>query len=101
MANQKLFEVTSGDGTSIYIEYNDANLRIGRMYLTVPSGVQVNIRIWDEGELVWNEIYQPGSYDEVVPGNYWVTEYVDPEDEEIYAYLPQEIAWSYSEVPLI
>jgi hypothetical protein len=98
MANQKVFEITSADGDEIYIEYNDANLRIGNIFFTIPSGFNADVRIWDSGQLVFEDTYLPGFYDENVPGNYRVTEHIDPGDGSTYARMPPELSWSYSRV---
>lgn len=98
MANQKLFEVTSGDGTAIFIEYNDANLRVGNITFEVPVGKLAQVYLWNDGVLVYDQLYAAGPHSENVPGNYRVVEYVDPDDGLTYAYLPPEIAWSFSEI---
>ena len=98
MANKRIFEITGGDGTSIYIEYNDVNLKVGSIYFTVPAGVSAYVLLWNEGNLVYENIYGEGFHSENVPGNYQVTEYIDPEDGQTYAHPPQEISWSYSRI---
>lgn len=100
MANQKLFEVTSGNGTAIYIEYNDVNLRIGNITFEVPVGLSAQVYLWESGLLVYDNLYPSGVHSENVPGNYRVTEQVDPEDGLINVYPPPEIAWSFSEIRL-
>lgn len=100
MANQKIFEGTVGGIPHLYMEYNDANLRVGKVYFTVPAGVSATVRIWNEGSLVFSANYSAGSYEENVPGNYRVVEQINPEDGSTYASLPQEIAYSYSEIRL-
>jgi hypothetical protein len=111
MANQKIFEVLSGRGSQVYIEYNDVNLRVGGAFFTIPAGITAAVKIWVdagitaavkiwvEGQLVLDTTYQPGSYEENVPGNYRVVEEIDADDGSAYALLPSEIAWSYSELP--
>jgi hypothetical protein len=99
MADQKLFEVTSGGITLVTMEYNDVNLRIGSIFFTVPVSIIAAVKIWDDGVLVLDTSYSPGAYEENVPGNYQVVEEIDPNDGSTYALMPSEIAWSYSEIP--
>ena len=98
MANQKIFEVTSDDGTIIYIEYNNSNLRIGNITFEIPAGKSAQVYLWNAGILVYNSLYSAGIHSEKVPGNYKVIEYIDPDDGFTYANLPPEIAWSFSEI---
>ena len=100
MANKRIFEIKSGGITLVTIEYNDVNLRVGSAFFVVPVGITAVVKIWDDGALVLDTIYQPGSYDENVPGNYQVVEFVDPDDGLTYAHPPPEISWSYSEIRL-
>ena len=97
MADQKLFEVTSGDGTSIYIEYNDVNLRVGNISFTIPAGVSAHVKLWNQGTLVYDQIYPSGFHSENVPGNYRLQEY--DKNGEIALTLPP-IDWSFSEIRL-
>jgi hypothetical protein len=100
MANRAIFEVTSNGVTLVSIEYNDVNLRVGSAFFTVPPGITAMVRIWDDGVLKLDTMYQPGSYEENVPGNYRVVEMIDPEDGTPYVTMPPEIGWSYSEIPI-
>lgn len=98
MANQNIFEVFTKGTTVVRIEYNTVNLRIGSAFFVVPIGITANVKLWNSGNLVLDTSYSPGSYEEIVPGNYRVIESIDPEDGAIIIRLPPEIAWSYSEV---
>jgi hypothetical protein len=96
MPDKKVFDFVSEDGTEIYIEYNDANLRIGNISFVITPGFNALVNIQDSGQLVFTNTYIPGSYAESVPGNYRVTEHIDPNDSSVYATLPPEISWSVS-----
>jgi hypothetical protein len=96
MANQKLFEVTSGDGTSIYIEYNDVNLKVGNIFFTVPAGKSAHVLLWDDGVLIYDQIYGEGFHSENVPGNYRLQEYTTSWGETRLTLPP--IDWSFSEI---
>lgn len=93
----KLFEVTAADGTAIYIEYNDANLRVSNITFEVPSGISAQVYLWDNGVLIFDNLYLAGIHSETVPGNYTLEEEII--DGETVLSLPA-IAWSYSEIRL-
>ena len=97
MAIQKLFEVTSNDGTVIYIEYDDINLKVGEIYFNVPIGEMAQVYIWNNGALIYDHLYSEGFYSETILGSYRVIETIV--DGELVVTLP-DIAWSYSEIKL-
>jgi hypothetical protein len=98
VAVKRIFEVTAGNGTVIYIEYNDVNLRVGNIAFTVPATLSgAHVLLWDDGVLAYEQTFGPGEHEVVVPGNYRVVEYQD--EGETYAYPPPEISWSFSEIP--
>lgn len=96
MATKKAFDIIAGGQSVIYIEYNDVNLRIGNIVFTIPIGFTGYVLIWVNGSLAFTNSYTPGSYSELVPGNYRVIEEIDPDDGSVYALMPPEIAWCVS-----
>jgi hypothetical protein len=93
MANQKAFEMGLGvPGASAVIWFNDGNLRVGNIDVTVPAGCEATARIWRDGNLVFVRSYLPGSYSETVPGNERMVLVPDPAGN--YYDLPAGITWA-------
>lgn len=92
MATQHLFEVTGPGGLMIFIEYNDANLRVGNISFTIPAGFAANFQLKNQGQIVYDAQYQAGTHEETIPGNYRLT-YLGDDDEGLPQYRLPEIDW--------
>lgn len=96
------FADDQGNGGGIVVNYNEVNKRISDAAGAVIGTRSVRLRIWDEDlgqtreTAFYNEVFAPGSYSAMIPGNVRAVDETDPVTGEVYDAMPPNYKWTFT-----